>query len=135
MSIDEDGNSVLINFQKRVFLSALGFKNKVSCVKFSPDGRFFVVAMGKSLQIWKTPPSRKVYAPFELLKEYGGHTDKINYIDWSPDSEFFCTCSNDLSVRIYKPFSTGYRAPSLMGHRDKIVRCFFDSVHFLNLNN
>ena len=60
------------NRRKRVVLHHMNFKGKVVDCKFSPCGRSFAVCVGKLIQIWATPTMLKEFAPFRLLRTYGG---------------------------------------------------------------
>jgi periodic tryptophan protein 2 len=59
LSFDEDGRALLINYKQKVVLHHLKFKSPVVAAKFSPDGAFFAVAMGKLLQVIIITTSRR----------------------------------------------------------------------------
>lgn len=51
LSVDEDGRALLINRARRALLHHFSFKEAVRAAKFSPDGRYLAVAVGKVLQV------------------------------------------------------------------------------------
>jgi len=67
-----DGRALLVNFHKGVVLSHFNFKNVVRCLRFSPDGHHFAVSYGEYVRVWRTPSAHKEFAPFVLLRTYGG---------------------------------------------------------------
>lgn len=127
LAIDEKNRCLFINLRRRVVLHRITFKHPVSTTKFSPDGQLIAVAVGKLLQVWRSPGFRKEFFPFELVKTFADCNDKITALDWSPDSNFILAGSKDLTVRLFclKKLKS-YSKPFLfLGHRDAIVGCFF----------
>lgn len=128
ITIDVDGFALLINFPKRVVIAHLNFKDRVTAFAFSPDSRFFLVAVGKKVKIFETPSvTHKVYSPLVLYKKYGNlHSDDITGATWTSDSRFFVTWSKDLTMKMmslhklegYLPFTFG-------GHKKKLIKVFF----------
>lgn len=51
LAIDEDGRALLINRKRRALLHHFTFKARVAAAKFSPDGCFLAVAVGRLLQV------------------------------------------------------------------------------------
>lgn len=51
LSIDENGRALLIARQRRVLLHHFSFKGPVTAARFSPDGKYVAVAVGKLLQV------------------------------------------------------------------------------------
>eukprot|EP00741_Cyanophora_paradoxa_P002463 tig00000076_g2387.t1 len=126
VSIDGDGHALFTNFPKRVLLHQFHFKERVRAVKFSPDGQYFAIAVGKKIQVWFTPGMQREFHPFVLHRTFTGHFDDTTCIDWSPDSRFVMAGSRDQTVRVWSvnPIE-GYTPPSLAGHRESIKGCFF----------
>ncbi|KAL1922330.1 uncharacterized protein VTP21DRAFT_9869 [Calcarisporiella thermophila] len=126
LSVDEDGRTVLVNFQRRVVLHRFSFKEKVNDIKFSPDGRFFAITHGKQVQVWKTPGFNREFAPFVLHRTYTGHYDEVLTISWAPDSKYFLTTSKDMTARLYSlnPVE-GFTPVTFTGHRDYVLGAYF----------
>ncbi|EPY54274.1 U3 snoRNP-associated protein Utp1 [Schizosaccharomyces cryophilus OY26] len=128
LSVDEDGRCILCNFLRRSVLHYFNFKSPVGAIEFSPHGRYFVVALGKLIQVWRTPEAidEREFAPFVLHREYTGHFDDVVSISWSADSRFFLSTSKDLTVRIHSvdPIE-GFRPCALTGHKSTVVSAFF----------
>ncbi|ORY78966.1 periodic tryptophan protein-like protein 2 [Protomyces lactucae-debilis] len=130
IAIDEDGHAVLVNFIRKTVLHHFNFKERVRDIQFAPDGRHFVVAVGRLLQAWRTPrfSDDRDFAPFVRHRVYTGHYDEITAITWAKDSRFFLTASQDLSARIYSlDPEEGFTATVLSGHRDHVVGSFFSA--------
>lgn len=125
-SIDEEGRSLLVNLHTGVVLHHFSFKGPVSAIKFSPDGTFFAVGLGKLMQIWRTPGFYEEFAPFALVRTYASCHDTITCLDWSPDGQWLLAGSRDHTARLFL-FSESHRLPSitLAGHRDVLVGVFF----------
>ena len=112
--------------RKRVVLHHMNFKGKVSHCEFSPCGRSFAVCVGKLVQIWATPTMLKEFAPFRLLRTYGGMYDEATCLAWSPDSRWIIVGSKDLTARIYSAnHMEGYVPPTLAGHREQLCYVSF----------
>lgn len=107
-------------------LHHMNFKGKVSHCEFSPCGRSFAVCVGKLVQIWATPTMLKEFAPFRLLRTYGGMYDEATCLAWSPDSRWIIVGSKDLTARIYSAnHMEGYVPPTLAGHREQLCHVTF----------
>jgi hypothetical protein len=48
--------------------------------------RYFAVAIGKHIQVWKSPGFNREFAPFVLHRKYTGHFDDVISIIWTSDS-------------------------------------------------
>lgn len=99
-------------------------------MKFSRNGLFIAVAVGKLVQIWRSPGFKKEFFPFELVKTFANCNDKVTCLDWSPDSEYLLAGSKDLTVRLFclkkvKGVSKASKPFMFLGHRDVIVGAFF----------
>ncbi|XP_052183465.1 periodic tryptophan protein 2 [Diospyros lotus] len=125
--IDDNSRCLFINLRRRVVLHRISFKKPVSALKFSPDGAFIAVAVGKLLQIWRSPGFKKEFFPFELVRTFANCDDKVTAIDWSPCSKYVLAGSKDLTARLFcLEKLSGYKKPFLLlGHRDTIVGAFF----------
>ncbi len=51
LSIDEEGKALLINRARGVLLHHFSFKGPVAVAKFSPDGKYVAVGVGRLLQV------------------------------------------------------------------------------------
>lgn len=130
MNLPPDGRAILTNFIRRTTLHHFNFKSQVHDVKFSPDGTHFAVATGRKTEVWRTPSyaEEREFAPFVKHREYTGHFDAVNHIQWSSDSKFFITSSKDLTARIWSlnPVE-GFVPTTLSGHKDGIVGAWFSA--------
>lgn len=128
LSVDVDGRAILVNFVRRTVIHHFNFKENVHDLKFSPDGRYFAVAAGREIQVWKTPDQteEKQFAPFVRHRIYTGHYADVTTITWSDDSRFFLAGSKDLTTRIYSLNSEDSSAAGVLaGHKDAVVASFF----------
>eukprot|EP00798_Chlamydomonas_sp_ICE-L_P014242 gene14242-20214_t len=107
LSIDEEGKSLLINKHRKALLHHFSFKGPVSVAKFSPDGAYLAVGMGRLVQVWCTPSMDKQMSPMQLYRTYGQcHADVLD-LDWSEDSLFIAVASKDIVARDGGLFSWG----------------------------
>lgn len=131
--MDEQGKAILTNFLRRLPIHHFTFKSAVTALSFSPSGRYFVVGLGRRIQVWRTPQTPGVdgsgeleFAPFVLHRDYAGHFDVIQNIHWSSDSRFFLSASKDLTARIWSLDSEdGFEPTTLAGHREGVVDAWF----------
>lgn len=129
LSVDEDGRAILVNFVSRVVLHHFNFKGVVHDLQFSPDGHYFAAGVDRFAQIWKTPEylEERQFAPFVRHRNYAGHYDDVVSVTWSADSRFLISTSKDMTARIFSVNSEDKAAAmTLTGHRDYVVRAFFD---------
>lgn len=133
LAVDENSRSQFINLHRRIVLHRITFKGKVSAIQFSPNGHFIAVAVGKLIQIWRSPGFRKEFFPFELVRTFADFDDRVTCLNWSPDSGYLLAGSRDLTVRLFclrklknKNNNNSSNKPFLfLGHRDIIVGVFF----------
>lgn len=130
LSVDIDGRAILVNFKARTVLHHFNFKDKVYDIKFSPDSHYFSVAVGRFVQVWKTPDflEDRQFAPFVRHRIYAGHFADVTSINWSSDSRFFISTSKDLTSRLFSLDSEESSiAMTFAGHRDTVINAFFSA--------
>lgn len=109
------------------------FRTAVSALAFAPTGTHFAVGIGRKIEVWRTPASPDAgddgeleFAPFVKHREYAGHYDTVQSIEWSGDSRFFLSASKDLSARIWSMDpEEGFVPTTLSGHRTGVVAAWF----------
>ncbi|KAK9465521.1 WD40-repeat-containing domain protein [Lipomyces arxii] len=130
LSVDDDGRAILVNFTRRTVLYHFNFKEKVTDLSFSPDGKYISVTTGSHIQLWRTPnyKDEQQFSPFVRHRVYTGHHSEITALSWSPDSRFFLTSSKDLTVRIYSVSSEDSTAATVLGgHQDSVIAAYFSN--------
>lgn len=139
LTVDEQGHAILTHFQRRIVLYHFSLKAPVSALVFSPSGTHFAVALGRKIEVWKTPstPSSRgddddaeagglEFAPFVRHRQYIGHHDTVQSIEWSSDSRFFLSSSKDLTARIWSlDPEEGFTPTTLSGHRTAVYAAWF----------
>ncbi|KAL1809690.1 hypothetical protein ACET3Z_026680 [Daucus carota] len=127
LTVDENNRCLYINLRRRAVLHRITFKKRVGAVKFSPDGALIAVALGKLVQIWRSPGFKKEFFPFELVRTFADCNDKVTSLDWSDDSGYLLAGSKDLAVRLFclKKVPGLSKAFMFLGHRDAICGAFF----------
>ena len=135
LSVDEDGRAILAIFPKRISIYHFSFRSRVTALAFSPNGNYFVVGLGRKIQAWRTPSTPGTdadgeleYAPFVLHREYGGHHEDVNNLQWSGDSRFFVSASKDLTARLWSlDPEEGFEPTVLSGHRENVRNAWFSA--------
>jgi periodic tryptophan protein 2 len=98
ISIDVDGFALIINMLKQVVIAHFNFRGKVTALEFTPDNKFFMVAVGTKVKIFEAPTTQapKTFSPLVLYKKYNNlHSQAIIGATWTSDSRFLLTWSND----------------------------------------
>ena len=81
---------------------------------------------GLYLKIYEAPKVQLSYEPLRLLKKIKGrHADTIKGLNWSPDSRFVSTWSNDLTVQIHNVFRLDNFQPFIFSTHKHAVRYSF----------
>ena len=135
LSVDEDGQAILTNFQRRIVLHHFSFRkaHSVTALSFSPSGRYFAVGLGRLIEVWHTPATPEPdseegleFAPFVRHHVHAGHHDSVQSIECSGDSRFFLSASKDLTARIWSlnP-EDGFIPTTLAGHRESLLGAWF----------
>lgn len=126
ISVDEDGHAIIINYLKKIIVCEFHFQKSVRDLKFSPDSKYIAVTHGDHIQVWKSPPLVTQFRPFVLHRTYTGHYGEVTTLHWTPDSKYFFSGSQDMSVRMYSLNPTAGFVPLVItGHRNHIVSVFF----------
>ncbi len=142
LSVDEQGHAILSHFHRRIVLYHFSLKSAVTALVFSPCGLYFAVAIGRKIEVWKTPSTPGIsesnndgsegggleFAPFARHRQYTGHHDTVQSIEWSSDSRFFLSASKDLTARIWSlnP-EEGFTPTTLAGHRTAVYAAWFSA--------
>ncbi|XP_075053645.1 periodic tryptophan protein 2 homolog [Mixophyes fleayi] len=135
--VDEEGSALLISFITKSVLNHFSFHQPVQSVRFSPDGRRFVVCKGSVALLYHAPGKRREFNAFVLDKTFFGPYDETTCIDWTDDSKCFAVGSKDMTTWVFGAERwqnlTYY---SIGGHKDAIVSCFFqqDSLDLYTLS-
>ena len=133
ITVDQSGKAILSNFNKRIVLHHISFKNKVSAINFSPCGRYFALGVGRFVEVWHSPSTPDAnaegqleFAPFVRHHRHAGHSEKVQSVEWSSDSRFFVTTSSDLTARVWSlnP-EAGFVPTTLAGHRQAVRAGWF----------
>ncbi|KAM3857090.1 PWP2 small subunit processome component [Diretmus argenteus] len=125
--VDEDGAALLVSVITRAVLHHFHFHKPVSSIRFSPDGRKFVVTKENVALMYHAPGKQREFNAFVLDKSYYGPYDETTCIDWTDDSKCFVVGSKDMSTWVFGAERwANLIYYSLGGHKDIIVGCFFE---------
>uniref|UniRef100_UPI003AAAA85B PWP2 small subunit processome component n=1 Tax=Centroberyx gerrardi TaxID=166262 RepID=UPI003AAAA85B len=125
--VDEDGAALLVSLITRAVLHHFHFHKPVSSIRFSPDGRKFVVTKENVALMYHAPGRQREFNAFVLDKSYYGPYDETTCIDWTDDSKCFVVGSKDMSTWVFGAERwANLIYYSLGGHKDLIVGCFFE---------
>lgn len=133
LTIDEDGQAILTNVNRRIAIYHFSFKSSVTALAFSPSGRHFAVGLGRKLEVWHVPSTPDTnpegeleFAPFVKHHTHTGHYNDVRHIEWSTDSRFFLSASKDLTARVWSlDQEEGFMPTVLSGHRQAVVGAYF----------
>jgi WD40 repeat protein len=99
----------------------VGHKDFVSCIAFSPDGRWFASGTG-GLFSGNRPMELKLWdaKTWEFIGDLPGHSFWITSVAFSPDSQTLASASGDKSVRLWDVASRTLLA-ELRGHAEMVT--------------
>ncbi|XP_020278124.1 periodic tryptophan protein 2 homolog [Pseudomyrmex gracilis] len=132
IAINTDGETHVISLISKVILHKYRFKGRPKHVKFSPNGKYFVVCKGGGVFIFNAPGLQTGdYNPFVMEHAFHGATAETTCVTWSFDSNLLAVGSKDTIVRIYSLRRwANFRWITLGGHSDVIVECFFEKNNY-----
>lgn len=130
ISVDEDGKAIILNFFNKNVLFHFSFESEVSCLEFSPNGKFIAVACGRKIQVWNTPDiTDDQRMPLKCHHIHARNSGDIKSIVWSKDSRFFISSFEDSTLRIFSVSKDDEEiAVTLTGHKDSVILGFFDET-------
>jgi len=106
---------------RRLVKNLVGHKDFVSCIAFSPDGRWFASGTG-GLFSGNRPMELKLWdaKTWAFIGDLPGHSFRITSVAFSPDSQTLASASGDKSVRLWDVASRTLRA-ELQGHTEMVT--------------
>uniref|UniRef100_A0A674E8H2 PWP2 small subunit processome component n=1 Tax=Salmo trutta TaxID=8032 RepID=A0A674E8H2_SALTR len=126
--VDEDGAALLISLITRAVLHHFHFHKPVASIRFSPDGRKFVVTKENVALMYHAPGRNREFNAFVLDKSYYGPYDETTFTG-PPRTCFMCFVvgSKDMSTWVFGAERwSNLIYYSLGGHKDIMVGCFFE---------
>ncbi|KAH8280515.1 hypothetical protein KR018_009054, partial [Drosophila ironensis] len=135
LAVNEQGAAQLISMVSCTVIHRHKFRTGIQCLSFSPNGKYFAVAVQNVVLIFLAPGEiTGEYNPFVLRRRFLGGYDDVTWLDWSSDSRLLAIGCRDSSTKICAVnFTTNFRTYNLSGHTDAIVSCFFEG-NSLDLN-
>lgn len=134
----KDGYILTSDAENNVFISQLGssymcyrkkFKGEVTALAFCPDRKGFAIAFAEKVRIYQYPANVSALKPFISFKRTGGNFRSVTSIDFSPTSNLFITCAEDMTIRILTTDPDEELDPIILtGHRGKPLFAKFNST-------
>lgn len=131
LTVDVDGRAILANFVARTVLHHMNFKQAVHALLFLPDGTHFALAVGRFVQIWRTPlgTEDRLFAPFVRHRVHAGHHSAVTLVTWLPDLRFLLLALEDMTARLVLLHADEAAvATAFAGHRDAVVCALFNAA-------
>ncbi|KAJ2896170.1 uncharacterized protein MKZ38_005777 [Zalerion maritima] len=133
LSIDDQGKAIFTDVARRITTHHISFNTKPTALSFSPNGKYFAVALGRRVEVWEVPPAMDTDDDDDMdigaMKRHHRHMqhfDDVKEIEWSGDSKFFLTASKDLTARIWSVNSEeNFVYTVLSGHKQGVVGAWF----------
>eukprot|EP00301_Raphidiophrys_heterophryoidea_P021958 c6227_g1_i1.p1 GENE.c6227_g1_i1~~c6227_g1_i1.p1 ORF type:complete len:913 (+),score=249.92 c6227_g1_i1:32-2740(+) len=127
VSIDIEGQAILINLARRVLLAHFGFGDVVRDIAFSPNGKYIAATHRRQVQLWRAPSVERQFKPLELVRVFSGNYDDTTTVSWSSDSKFILVGCKAMNVKMFAVHNTKHFTPLTMsgGHRAPIIGAFF----------
>lgn len=105
----------------------------MTALSFSPCGRYFVVGLQRKIEVWHVPSTPDAnadgeleFAPFVRHHTHTQHFEEVRSIEWSSDSRFFLSSSNDLTARIWSVEPEEHFTPTVLaGHKQGVIGTWF----------
>uniref|UniRef100_A0A336M8R8 CSON013792 protein n=1 Tax=Culicoides sonorensis TaxID=179676 RepID=A0A336M8R8_CULSO len=128
VAVNEKGQAHMISMISQTVIHKYKFSTAVSCIKFSPNGKYFAACKENFVMIFKTPGSATgEYSSFLVHKVYRTAFNQTSYLDWSDDSKLLAVGGKDSCVRIFSvEFVNNFRPYAIGQQSSEIVECFFE---------
>ncbi|KAH0554693.1 periodic tryptophan protein 2 homolog isoform X1 [Cotesia glomerata] len=129
VAVNEEGEAHVISMISKMIIHKYRFKKPVSCIKFSPDGKYLAVCKQNNVFIFSAPGLQTdSYNPFEMKRVFHSAVDETTTLSWSWDSRFLLVGSKDTFTKLYslEKFAN-FRYCNIGGHSDEIIYVSFDA--------
>ncbi|XP_063709764.1 periodic tryptophan protein 2 homolog [Culicoides brevitarsis] len=135
VAVNEKGQAHMISMISQTVIHKYKFSCAVSCIKFSPNGKYFAACKENFVMIFKTPGTATgEYTSFLVHRVLRTNFDQTTTLEWSDDSKLLAVGGKDSVVRVFAvEYVNNFRPYAIGQQSSEIVGCFF-SENSLDLN-
>nr|XP_018897803.1 PREDICTED: periodic tryptophan protein 2 homolog [Bemisia tabaci] len=128
-AVNEEGELHLVSMMSLTVVHRHRFKGTVTCLKFSPDGKYLAASKENNLFLFQVPGQFDgQFNQFIMKRVFHASLDDTTGIAWSDDSSVIAVASKDGSTKIFGAERwANFHIYSLGGHSEEIMAVFFET--------
>uniref|UniRef100_A0A2P2I4L5 Periodic tryptophan protein 2 homolog n=1 Tax=Hirondellea gigas TaxID=1518452 RepID=A0A2P2I4L5_9CRUS len=102
LASSDAGNMYMISVLRRRIIYTKIFKKSCRAIEFSPDGKYFAIARGTKVYVYKCAGMQhRLFNPFDTERVCSAATSSVMCLAWSFDSRLLVFGSLDMVTRVF----------------------------------